>query len=303
MRTSPPVRVITPTSYSGLLESLHADTTIEHGHLRSRFLFRGQTTDHDRTFSSLGGILPGGADANRVVENSLLRSFRKYAHGQAQIPDRLWDWLSLGQHHGLPTRLLDWTISPLVALHFATDRADHMGRDGVVWMIDSVQVQMRLLPPLLDRLRKKHRVYLFTTEALSDAASTLEAFDRIGGRELFLAFFEPPTLDGRILNQFAAFSALSRADAALEEWCVANPTAARKVAVPASLKAEVRDKLDLANVTERMLFPGLPGLASWLKRYYSPGFHLRGANGVPDKIGRRPLRPGRSARNLAVLQE
>jgi hypothetical protein len=77
-------------------------------------------------------------------------------------------------------------------------------------------------------------------------------------------------LDDRIVNQFALFSLMSSPTAALDEWLRGHPKLAHPVIIPASLKWEIRDKLDQANISERVLFPGLDGLCKLLKRYYSP---------------------------------
>ena len=103
---------------------------------------------------------------------------------------------------------------------------------------------------------------------LARAASTLHDFDALG--EEFIAFFEPPSLDERIVNQYALFSLMPRVDAAVERWLAKNPNLGRRIIVPAGLKWEVRDKLDQANITERVLYPGLDGLSMWLRRYYAP---------------------------------
>src|SRR5436305_457 len=74
----------------------------------------------------------------------------------------------------------------------------------------------------------------------------------------------------RNFRKFALLSLMSNAETALDGWLEKRPQLYRRIIVPAELKWEIRDKLDQANITERVLFPGLDGLSRWLKRYYSP---------------------------------
>jgi hypothetical protein len=206
------------------------------------------------------------ADISRL-ELALLRNFRKYGHGQATGADSIWDWLALGQHRGLPTRLLDWTYSPLVALHFATENTAEFHEDGIVWCVNFVEANKRL-PLRLRRILQKERSDTFTVEMLS-AFSSLHDFDALS-RDPFVVFLEPPAVDQRILNQLALFSLMSSPSARLDGWLEQHPDLCRRVIVPSALKWEVRDKLDQSNINERVLFPGLDGLSRWLARYYMP---------------------------------
>lgn len=77
-------------------------------------------------------------------------------------------------------------------------------------------------------------------------------------------------MDQRIVNQYALFSLMANPKALLNVWLDEHPDLWRKIILPSNLKWEVRDKLDQANITERVLFPGLDGLSLWQKRYYTP---------------------------------
>jgi hypothetical protein len=251
-------------SWTHLHELLFADSWHEGlARHRSDFVFRGEATTRGRLATSLQRL--GGNYAD--VERHLLRSFRKYAERSSVPADELWHWLALAKHHGLATRMLDWTYSPYVALHFATARRDEYREDGLIWMVDFVKVN-QLLPKRLKKAMEEEGMNAMSADLLHQEAPSLQDFDRLG--EDFIVFFEPPALDQRIVNQYALFSLMPSPQAQMHEWLERHPELSRRVVVPAGLKWEVRDKLDQANITERVLFPGLDGLAVWLKRYFSP---------------------------------
>jgi FRG domain-containing protein len=257
-------RTVAPARWLDLLRALEADSWNEPlGRFRSPMAFRGHPAADDDLSSGLVRLAAGRPDVDRL-ELSLLRNFRKYAYEQS-AGDTIWHWLALGQHRGLPTRLLDWTYSPLVALHFATADLSLMNEDGCVWLINFVEAN-QFLPARLRRLLRDEGSDTATVDMLG-AFRSLREFDRLS-RSRFVVFLEPPSLDPRIVNQFALFSLMPRPDSRLDDWVDAHPTLAQRIIVRASLKWEVRDKLDEANVNERVLFPGLDGLSSWLTRYY-----------------------------------
>jgi hypothetical protein len=163
--------------------------------------------------------------------------------------------------------LLDWTYSPLVALHFATQDPAEFDADGVVWCVDFVKAN-RELPRRLRRILEQEGSDTLTVEMLG-GFRTLREFDALAA-DPFVVFVEPPAVDRRILNQLALFSLMSSPNATLDEWLRDHPEVCRQVVIPAWLKWEIRDKLDQANVNERVLFPGLDGLSRWLARYYMP---------------------------------
>jgi hypothetical protein len=249
---------------------------------RSPFVFRGLS---DKTFPLETSLMRLGGPYWQL-EQHLLRNFRKYALSVGGELGSFWHLLAVAQHHGLPTRLLDWTYSPYVALHFATASHERFNVDGVIWVVDFEKVHQRL-PGELHNLLRSEGAQAFTVELLTSlrqgkdsptseestfhkVIETLTEFDQLGAREEFLLFFEPPSIDDRIVNQFALFSVMPNPRRRIDEWLAANPDLFHRIIIPHSLMWECRDKLDQCNITERVLFPGLDGLSAWLRRHYSP---------------------------------
>jgi hypothetical protein len=265
--STPDVPTTTALSWAQLIDELYKeswDRSIER--FRSPFVFRGMGHAGSDLRSTLVRLASDRNDLARL-EGHLLRNFRKYAHADAAAGDSVWNWLALAAHHGLPTRLLDWTYSPFVALHFATHNLALYDRDAVIWCVNHRETNRRL-PAELRRLLDEEGSNVFTVEMLNSAAKSLERLQSLSSDD-YVVFLEPPSLDARIINQFALFSLMSRPERSLGSWLAEHPDLVRRIIIPASMKWEVRDKLDQAGITERMLFPGLDGLTAWLTRYYS----------------------------------
>src|SRR3954468_14330320 len=134
--------------------------------VHASLVFRGLARSSYSNVSSLARL--SGEYAR--LERHLIRNFRKYAHREAPGPTT-WDWMSLAQHHGLPTRLLDWTFSPYVALHFAT--ASWPDDDAVLLAVDCEGAD-ELLPDSLRVALARESALVFTTGMLSQQAADLD---------------------------------------------------------------------------------------------------------------------------------
>ncbi len=119
----------TTNDYVTYIEKLHrsADNS-------NLILFRGQ--EHDwALLPKIARLKP----KNKILlyEKQMLNEFKRKSIPYLNNfkPESLWDWLTLAQHHGLPTRLLDWTENPLAALWFCISKKPKDESPGVVWVL------------------------------------------------------------------------------------------------------------------------------------------------------------------------
>lgn len=203
------------------------------------------------------------------VESDLLREFRRAYHHYSQhvpSPSDAIEWLSLMQHHGAPTRLLDFTYSIYVASYFAIEAAD---KDAAVWAVDG-QWALTESANLLTAAGKK-----------DDAVRQLR--DRfVEGSEHITQhlFFEPPVanlacpmnpfrLNERLRTQKGVFLISGTVDTPFVDNLAAlpghdNADRVLKIIIPESCAEDALVSLFQMNVSRASLFPGLDGYAQAL---------------------------------------
>lgn len=233
------------------------DTGVYHG---ISWADRPLLTSLDR----LGGLNPPHTKAH--LESHILRNFARYSRPHLPfVIGNDWELLVIAQHHGVPTRLLDWSYSPLVAAHFATASAHD--RDCAIWRLDWQMVHKSFgLQPLALLIQD-----LMNHDAFGTGRS-MQPWDLFGETSRpFAALIEPPSLNERIVAQAASFTICSDTSMSLNDFLEEQglTDALMKLVIPASAVPHVRDQLDLAGIEEKRLFPGLDGVAASIRRYYT----------------------------------
>ncbi len=234
---------------------------------RSHFIYRGLSKDSFNLSTSLNRNCK---HLHAELESSILRNFTKYAITEdPTLHHSVWKQMILGQHHGLPTRLLDWTYSPLTALHFATteNNFDKMDKhDCLIWKIDIEEIHA-LLPKKYDAMLDEENAGIFTVEMLDKIAGSTDEYDRdMGNRSMVI--IEPPSIDPRIINQYSYFSIIPSEMNDIEKFLADNTNNTVKYIIKKELRWRIRDMLDQLNINERIVYPGLDGLSTWLARHY-----------------------------------
>ncbi len=222
--------------------------------LDSRLLFRGQSNETWPLRDSLSRLIKPGSSTDAVLkcEQEGTRYFAARARlhlESSMIPDdgKLDAWWALMQHFGAPTRLLDWTLSPYVALYFAV--AENWSLPGVVWTVEYYEK----LDDDLDELRQE----------IERGSNQEQLFWLTPDVPDFCFFIDPGRLHIRSAPQHGRFSVCGRIPSD-HDVVLRNTTGdkrpIRQLIIPASLKLICLHKLRKMNIAPHSLFPGLDGL-------------------------------------------
>lgn len=220
------------------------------------WVFRGQPNDVWPLVSSLTRHLQQYCPDTSLWplrEERSIRIFRRKAHMYLE-PNSLDNdlrCLALMQHHGAPTRLIDFTKSPFVAAFFA------------MWHLQGDSAVFALNTPALWQAAPNFDPQLTRDEIDLRRPGNYEKYFA-SNRYGLVWFGEPSTMDARLVAQSGLLVVPGKLDAPLEQLLAcyeADIPLLRKFVLPRRIRSEALHALYRMNVTAATLFPGLDGLA------------------------------------------
>jgi hypothetical protein len=227
----------------------------------SNWAFRGERDERWPLYSSLSRYLRNfgvAREAWPAQESRILRIFKRKAHQFLPQPPEIDDdfqWMALMQHHGAPTRLIDFTWSPYVAAFFALERTL---ADGVVWAMNPARVDSSRN---VKRIRVDPRIHgNFSRYFLS-------------GTRRFIWMGEPHTMNRRLIAQSGTFAVPGVLDVPVEDILRARDqeNILAKIVLANAVREVGMRELYRMNITYATLFPDLDGLARSMR--YELEFH------------------------------
>jgi hypothetical protein len=205
-------------------------------------------------------LIPSLARPPRTVEaeETLIKRFKQNAYPFLKtIPEREWEWLFLMQHHEVPTRLLDWSDSPLVALWFAmqksVDAEDKDDADACVWAL--LPLELNVLANLAPEFPAD--IPLFgQDEVLDGYLPSKVATARVA--KLKPAAGIAPRQFSRVVAQMGSFTITHKKQHPLEKVA---PSCLTRYVIPATSKENVRRELRHLRMTRLSVFPELANVS------------------------------------------
>lgn len=228
-----------------------------------RWIFRGHYKARWKLEPSLERIVSEQPLAISI-EGKIINEFMRRAHQylkSSQLPKSLIEWIALMQHHGAPTRLLDWTKSPFVASFIAFESAYKEEGEIAVWAMDASW--------LIDASKKK----LESSNCILDYKNLKkdgEFVKFINLDEQVILPIEPELMNERLTIQQGIFlissgKVLSFEKAMNDYQEFDSPSHIKKLVIPKSQGIECLTELNRMNISAATLFPGLDGFARSLQ--------------------------------------
>lgn len=246
-------------------------------HAKLEWSYRGQGSSEWPISSSLERCsFEGPIERIASVEHQILEEFKRAAQHYLRkkfLPKTLTEWLALIQHHGSPTRLIDFTRSPYVAAYFAFEQPEPNVEFVSIWIVNMVAFYQRSIYYLEAKgvEQQKLRPPFSTEPYVFEDKLLQEIFDR--QRLDCVIPLATYAMNQRYLLQQSVFLSPCNPDKPFMEQLEfidqSLKNAIIKINLPVSFRNEALRDLTRMNITRVSLFPGLDGFAKSLNMQYS----------------------------------